>query len=67
MQPAQEWQIRMLLTQLYDPSQEVCELAVRVLEEACRTLETLEIVVQMRPSLDHLGDFGTVLLTRYAS
>ncbi|KAL8290440.1 hypothetical protein RQP46_002698 [Phenoliferia psychrophenolica] len=64
---AQEWQIRMLLTQLYDPSRDVCELAVRVLEEACVALETLEIVVQMRPSLDHLGDFGTVLLTRFLS
>lgn len=61
---AQEWQIRLLLTQLYDPSPEVCELSVRVLEEACRSLETLELVVQMRPSLDHLGDVGTVLLTR---
>ncbi|KAK4705182.1 rapamycin-insensitive companion of mTOR, partial [Phenoliferia sp. Uapishka_3] len=63
----EEWQVRLLLTQLYDPSQEVCELAVRVLEDACRTLETLEVVVQMRPSLDHLGDFGDILLTRFLS
>lgn len=61
---AQEWQIRLLLTQIYDPSPEVCELAVKVLERACQSLETLEIVVQMRPSLDHLGEMGTGLLTR---
>ncbi|KAM0751148.1 hypothetical protein T439DRAFT_374032 [Meredithblackwellia eburnea MCA 4105] len=64
---SEEWQIRLLLTQLYDPSQEVCELAVRTLEEACQKLETLELVVQMRPSLDHLGTFGDILLTRFLS
>ncbi|KAI5479428.1 cytosolic regulator Pianissimo [Pseudohyphozyma bogoriensis] len=66
---AEEWQIRLLLTQLYDPSQEVCELAIAVLEGACQSLETLQIVVQMRPSLDHLGHMGAapMLLTRFLS
>lgn len=59
-----EWQIRLLLTQIYDPSSEVCDLAVRILETACLDLGTLQIVVQMRPTLDHLGDMGTGLLTR---
>lgn len=61
---SEEWQIRLLLTQLYDPAQEVCELAVHVLEEACQSLETLEILVEMRPSLDHLGDMGVELMIR---
>lgn len=61
---APEWQIRLLLTQIYDIAPEVCELAVKVLEVACQSLETLEIVVQMRPSLDHLSDVGAVLLTK---
>lgn len=30
-------------------------------------MEFLEIVVQMRPNLDHLGDIGSVLLTRFLS
>lgn len=64
---APEWQIRLLLTQIYDPSPEVCELAVRILETACMDLGTLQIVVQMRPTLDHLGNMGDGLLTRYAS
>ncbi|SCV73876.1 BQ2448_6306 [Microbotryum intermedium] len=61
---AEEWQLQLLLTQLYDPSTEVRELAVRVLEQACQDQQTLETVVQMRPSLDHLGPMGADLLTR---
>ncbi|SGY19034.1 BQ5605_C014g07543 [Microbotryum silenes-dioicae] len=64
---AEEWQLQLLLTQLYDPSTEVRELAVRVLEQACRVQQTLETVVQMRPSLDHLGSIGADLLTRFLS
>lgn len=62
---AQLWQISLLLTQLYDTSIEVCELAVQVLEVACQSMSTLELVVDMRPSLHHLGDIGAKLLTRY--
>ncbi|SDA01470.1 BZ3500_MvSof-1268-A1-R1_Chr10-1g02698 [Microbotryum saponariae] len=64
---AEEWQLQLLLTQLYDPSTEVRELAVRVLDQACRVQQTLETVVQMRPSLDHLGPMGADLLTRFLS
>lgn len=39
-------------------------MVVKVLEVACENLETLELVVKMRPSLDHLGEIGAVLLTR---
>ena len=61
---AEEWQIRLILTQLYDTVPKVCECAVQVLEKICESTETLEIVVAMRPTLDHLGDMGAALFTR---
>ncbi|KAI8456406.1 Rapamycin-insensitive companion of mTOR, middle domain-containing protein [Phakopsora pachyrhizi] len=62
------WLIRLLLTQLYDPSPEVCGLAVEILEEACTaSIEVLETVVQMRPSLENLGDVGVPLLLKFLS
>ncbi|KAA1078672.1 hypothetical protein PGTUg99_011011 [Puccinia graminis f. sp. tritici] len=60
---AKSWSIRLLLTQLYDPSPEVCGLAVEILEEACAgSIEVLETVVKMRPSVENLGDVGAPLL-----
>ncbi|KAJ3178983.1 hypothetical protein HDU87_003252 [Geranomyces variabilis] len=62
-----EWGIQLLVTQLYDPSIEVCERAVRVLDRACNDRRNLESVVNMRPSLDHLGEAGNPLLLRFLS
>lgn len=59
------WALRLLLTQLYDPAPEVCELAVRILEEACGSSDILELAVEMQPTLDHLGDIGDPLLLKY--
>ena len=59
-----DWLIRLLLTQLYDASVDVCHLAVQLLEEACEIPEHLEIVVAMRPSIDHLGEIGEPLLVK---
>lgn len=59
-----EWAIRLLITQLYDPEVEVCEVAVRILEEACNQTHHLEFVVKCRPALDHLGEIGAPLLLR---
>ena len=61
---ANEWTLRLLLTQLYDPAVEVCELAVQYLEEACESMDVLELVVQMQPTLDHLGEVGHPLLLK---
>ncbi|TFK40828.1 Rapamycin-insensitive companion of mTOR, N-term-domain-containing protein [Crucibulum laeve] len=61
------WTLRLLLTQLYDPAPEVCELAVHFLEEACDDKETLQVVVDMRPTMDHLGEIGHPLLLRFMS
>ena len=59
--------LRLLLTQLYDPELEVRELAVRVLEEACESTDVLQTVVEMQPTLDHLGEVGHPLLIKFMS
>ena len=61
------WAIRLLVTQLYDPEIEVCEVAIKLLEEACNDNESLEYVVKCRPALDHLGEIGAPLLLRFLS
>lgn len=60
-----EWVIRLLVTQLYDPEVQVCEIAVQILEEVCNRKAQLEYVVRCRPALDHLGAIGAPLLLRY--
>ena len=60
-----EWIIRLLVTQLYDPQLKVCEVAVKVLEEICDQQANLEYVVRCRPALDHLGEIGAPLLLRF--
>lgn len=62
-----EWAIRLLVTQLYDPEVQVCEVAVKILEEACNRRAYLEYVVRCRPALDHLGEIGAPLLLRFLS
>ncbi|KAH9912683.1 Rapamycin-insensitive companion of mTOR, middle domain-containing protein [Epithele typhae] len=66
-QTANAWTIRLLLTQLYDPAVEVRELAVRFLEEACEATDVLQMVVEMQPTLDHLGEIGHPLLLKFMS
>ena len=64
---AAEWAIRLLVGQLYDPEIEVCEVAIKALEEACNDITSLEYVVKCRPALDHLGEIGAPLLLRFLS
>lgn len=61
------WAIRLLVTQIYDPEIEVCEIAIKILEEACNDIRSLEYVVKCRPALDHLGEIGAPLLLRFLS
>jgi rapamycin-insensitive companion of mTOR len=61
---ANVWTLRLLLTQLYDPAAEVCEMAVRFLEEACEDKDILQLVVEMQPTMDHLGEIGHPLLLK---
>lgn len=58
------WALRLLLTQLYDPDMVVQETAVRYLEEACESPDVLQMVVEMHPTLEHLGDIGNSLLMK---
>lgn len=60
-----QWALRLVMTQLYDPDVEVCETAIKILEEACEKQEHLEFVVRCRPALDHLGEIGAPLLLRF--
>jgi len=64
---AAQWAIRLLVSQLYDPEIEVCEVAIKILEEACNDITSLEYVVKCRPALDHLGEIGAPLLLRFLS
>ena len=56
------WMLRLLLTQLYDPDSKVCEKAVEYLEEACDSQDILKVVVDMQPTLEHLGEVANSLL-----
>jgi rapamycin-insensitive companion of mTOR len=58
------WTLRLLLTQIYDQAPEVCELAIQFLEEACDAMEVLQLVVEMQPTMDHLGEIGHPLLLK---
>ncbi|KAI0346017.1 hypothetical protein BDW22DRAFT_1353679 [Trametopsis cervina] len=64
---ANAWTLRLLLTQLYDPDLIIQEVAVRYLEEACEASDVLEMVVEMHPTLDHLGEVGHGLLLKFMS
>ncbi|WVR08773.1 hypothetical protein IAU60_005831 [Kwoniella sp. DSM 27419] len=62
-----EWGLQLMITQLYDTSMELCDVAVMYLEEACTDPACLEKVVQLRPTLEHLGDVGHPLFMRFVS
>ncbi|KAH9950606.1 Rapamycin-insensitive companion of mTOR, N-term-domain-containing protein [Amylocystis lapponica] len=64
---ANAWTLRLLLTQLYDPAMDVREVAIHFLEEACEDTEVLQTVVEMQPTLDHLGEMGHPLLLKFMS
>lgn len=52
------------MTQLYDPDIMIQEVAVRYLEDACESPDILEMVVEMHPTIDHLGEVGHGLLLK---
>ncbi|WVQ77136.1 hypothetical protein IAR50_006819 [Cryptococcus sp. DSM 104548] len=62
-----DWGLRLMITQLYDTNMEVCDVAVMYLEEACTEAQCLEKVVELRPTLEHLGDVGHPLFMRFVS
>ncbi|KAF9976709.1 hypothetical protein BGZ73_008016 [Actinomortierella ambigua] len=62
-----DWGIRLLTTQLYDPSVDVCQMAVKCLDDACSNPKNLDLLIRLRPNLDHLGEAGSPLLLRFLS
>ncbi|KAJ7212059.1 Rapamycin-insensitive companion of mTOR, N-term-domain-containing protein [Mycena pura] len=64
---ANAWTLRLLLTQLYDPEPGVCELAVTYLRDVCESKDVLQLVVEMQPMMDHLGEIGHPLLLKFVS
>ncbi|KAJ7644182.1 Rapamycin-insensitive companion of mTOR, N-term-domain-containing protein [Roridomyces roridus] len=64
---ANAWTLRLLLTQLYDPEPHVCELAVTYLRDVCESKDILQLVVEMQPTMDHLGEIGHPLLLKFIS
>lgn len=39
-------------------------MAVHFMEEACEGKDILRLVVEMRPTMDHLGEIGNPLLLK---
>ncbi|KAG0211914.1 hypothetical protein BGX28_007196 [Mortierella sp. GBA30] len=62
-----DWGIRLLCTQLCDPSLDVCQMAVRALDDACAHRKNLDLLIRLRPNLDHLGEADNPLLLRFLS
>ncbi|ORY28003.1 Rapamycin-insensitive companion of mTOR, middle domain-domain-containing protein [Naematelia encephala] len=62
-----DWALQLMITQLYDTSIEVCDVAVMYLEEVCHDPACLEEVVRLRPSLEHLGEIGGPLFMQFVS
>lgn len=60
------WALPLMATQLYDISPEICEAAVLYLEELCHDITWLKRLVELRPTLEHLGDVGHPLFMRCA-
>ncbi|XP_071799748.1 rapamycin-insensitive companion of mTOR-like [Asterias amurensis] len=63
----QNWGMEFLVTQLYDKNSAVTSEAIEIIEEACEDDSNLHSLVQIRPSLLHMGDRGVLLLTRFLS
>jgi rapamycin-insensitive companion of mTOR len=49
---------------MYDIDIGVCQLAVRFLEEVCEDVATLQMVVEMQPTFQHLGEMAHPLLMK---
>lgn len=62
-----DWAVRLLVEQLYDVDQEVCDLAVKVLGDACVMSRTLDQIVKCLPDLGYLTDSISPLLLRFLS
>eukprot|EP00118_Oscarella_pearsei_P009167 m.51278 g.51278 ORF g.51278 m.51278 type:complete len:419 (+) comp34124_c0_seq13:1805-3061(+) len=62
-----DWGIELIITQLYDPDESICNDALDILDEACDVPSYFNTVVLNFPALLHLGPRGASLLTRFLS
>ncbi|KNE58783.1 hypothetical protein AMAG_04335 [Allomyces macrogynus ATCC 38327] len=62
-----EWLLRLLSHQLYDPAEGVYRAAVTIFDEACHREVAKQILVDLQPTLEHLGDAAQPLLMRVLS
>ena len=60
-----DWGIRMLVDALYDIDAEICSMAVEALDEACIDPDNLDMLIKLRPVLDHLGELAKPIFLRY--
>jgi hypothetical protein len=42
-------------------------MAIRALDDACIQRKNLDLLIRLRPNLDHLGEAGNPLLLRFLS
>lgn len=63
-----DWGTQLLVVQLYDNCQSIALAALDILDEACSSsTECLQVVIEHKPALLHLGDPGILFLTRFVS
>ncbi|KAK7203980.1 Rapamycin-insensitive companion of mTOR, N-term-domain-containing protein [Myxozyma melibiosi] len=62
-----DWAVQLLVEQLYDVDQEVCDLAVKTLGDACMASRTLDRIVECLPDLEYLTESVSPLLLRFLS
>lgn len=58
---AQLWAVEILVGQLYDPDLSVAQTAVLSLQKFCRDDANLDRIIELRPTLAHLGNIGASL------
>ncbi|RWS04250.1 rapamycin-insensitive companion of mTOR-like isoform X1, partial [Dinothrombium tinctorium] len=67
VQDFRKWALELLAQQLCDKNPAVVIAAAEIMDEALESEENLESLIQLRPSLLHIGDRGLLLLIRYLS
>ncbi|XP_071953101.1 rapamycin-insensitive companion of mTOR-like isoform X2 [Antedon mediterranea] len=61
------WGMELLVMQLYDKNKAIALESVDIIDEACEDEANLHSLVQIRPTVLHMGDRGAILLTRFLS
>ncbi|KAK6640058.1 hypothetical protein RUM43_008335 [Polyplax serrata] len=62
-----KWGLDLLIGQMYDENKVIATASINILHELSYDQEYLESLINIRPSLLHLGDKGRLLLIRFLS